>query len=187
MKEIRSCNVETRSEDSELILTGFPVVFDEPTTINDGAGGSYTEIICNGALDNCDLSDVTLRIEHDNSRIPLARTPNTLTLRVVPGRGLEMTANLPDTADGKAVYTSVARRDMRGMSFAFVVPKGGDSFDVKTNTRRINQISKIYECSICAIPAYSQTSVEARSAQNEARQRAKAENNVRFLISQILH
>ncbi|MCE0554730.1 HK97 family phage prohead protease [Bacillus thuringiensis] len=97
------------------------------------------------------------------SKIPLARTPKTMSF-ALDSAGLTMRAELPETEEGKSVYTAVRRQDLSGMSFAFKVPEGGSQFDAKTNTRTITKIEKVYEFSICPFPAYPQTSVEARAA-----------------------
>ncbi len=164
MKEIRVTElrtVENPVDDSSLILEGRPLVYDVPTTIKDKLG-EYTEIIRAGALDSADLSDSRLLYNHDLSKIPLARTPKTMQLSV-DSAGLRMVALLPDTAEGRSVHTAVRRGDLTGMSFAFVVDKGGSLYDPKTNTRTITKIRKILECSLVPFPAYSQTSVEARA------------------------
>lgn len=169
MKEIRvaDVNAEKRSADgsaepTKMVLSGMPILFDTPTTINDNEGG-YTEVIKRGALDQTDLTDSRLLYNHDFNKIPLARTPKTMQLNVTD-KGLEMRAELADTADAKSVYTAVERGDLSGMSFSFTVPEGGDFYDRATNTRTIYKISKIYEVSIVPFPAYAETSVEARSA-----------------------
>ena len=54
--------------------------------------------------------------------------------------GLSMVAELPDTEEARSVYTAVQRGDLSGMSFAFKVPEGGDSYDAATNTRTITKI-----------------------------------------------
>lgn len=169
MKELRIAEIRAADPagDNGLILEGMPIVYDQPTQIKD-IFGEYTEIIRRGALDGADLSDTRLLYNHDLNKVPLARTPKTMQLKVDPA-GLKMTANLPDTVEGQSVYTAVKRGDLSGMSFAFKVPKGGSSYDAKTNTRTITKIEKIYECSICPFPAYPQTSVEARSAIVESR------------------
>lgn len=164
MKEIRI--TEIRANDpagSEgLVIEGRPIVYDQPTTVNDPAG-QYTEIIRSGALDGADLSDARLLYNHDQNRVPLARTPRTMRFDVDPA-GLRMTATLPDTEEARTVHTAVQRGDLSGMSFAFKVPKGGDKYNPATRTREIFKIEKVYEVSIVPFPAYPQTSVEARSA-----------------------
>ena len=136
-------------------------MYDTEAVISTPAG-EYKEIIRRGALDHADLSDSRLLVNHDASRIPLARTGKTMTLEIIPA-GLKMRAVLPETQTGKEVYTAVKRGDLTGMSFAFTVPEGGDDYDAKTNTRTIRQIDKVYEFSVVSFPAYPETSVEARS------------------------
>lgn len=188
MKEIRTVEIRAgdKSVDQEtaLILTGTPIVFDTPTTIND-PGGRYTEIISRGALDNADLTDSRLLVNHDMTRIPLARTPKTMQFKLSPV-GLQMTAELPNTEEGRTAYEAVKRGDLTGMSFAFTVPDGGDTFDPKTNTRTINQIAKVYEVSLVNFPAYQAASVEARDAMNQGLQRLKAINGAKILCNLIL-
>ncbi|WP_454991245.1 HK97 family phage prohead protease [Campylobacter rectus] len=161
MKEIRSCEIKA-SED--MILTGLPIVFNQTATINDG-GLSYNEVILPTALDGCDISDTRLLYNHDNSKVPLARTPKTMKFNK-SSAGLEMIATLPDTAEAKSIYAAVKRGDLTAMSFGFKVSEGGDSYDRASNTRTIHKIDKVYEVSVTPYPAYSATSVEARSRIN---------------------
>jgi len=190
MKEIRIAKIkaEIRANDPAgtdgLYLVGMPIVYDTPTVIHDPAG-AYTEIIQTGALDGADLSDVRLLYNHDLNKVPLARTPRTMQLEVVPA-GLNMRAALPDTGDAKAVHEAVKRGDLSGMSFAFVVPQGGDQYDAATNTRTITKISKIYEISVVPFPAYPTASVEARNARSAGLKTLEAKKRARILINQIL-
>lgn len=163
MKELRIAEIRAKEPggSDSLVLSGRPILYDQPTTIN-APFGEYVEVIKRGALDEADLSDVRLLYNHDMNKIPLARTPKTMHLTLEPA-GLMMRAELPSTEDGRSVHTAVKRGDLSGMSFAFKVPKGGSRYDAKTNTRTITKIEKVYECSVVAFPAYPQTSVEARS------------------------
>lgn len=167
MKEIRIAEIRAGDPAGSegLILEGMPIVYDQPTTINDPAG-KYIEIIRSGALDQADISDARLLYNHDLNKVPLARTPKTMQLTKDPA-GLKMVATLPDTTEAKSVHTAVMRGDLSGMSFAFKVPVGGDSYDAATNTRTINKIEKVYEISVVPFPAYPQTSVEARAAMKD--------------------
>ena len=187
MKEIRLCEIRATApagDENGLVLQGMPIVYDKPTTITD-IGGSYTEVIRAGALDAADLTDVRLLVNHDATRIPLARTPRTMQLEVTPA-GLTMKATLPDTEAGRELYEAVKRGDLSGMSFAFTVPAGGDEYDPATNTRTITQIGKLYECSVVSFPAYPQTSVEARNAQGAALDAFKQGNQAKALINRII-
>ena len=131
-----------------------------------------------------DLTDVRLLFNHDLNRVPLARTPKTMSLSVDPV-GMTIRATLPNTESAREVYEAVKRSDLRGMSFAFKVPEGGDTYDPKTNTRTINQIEKVYECSIVQYPAYGQTSVEARSVMTESQKRLRQLQQLKNVISMI--
>jgi len=188
MKEIRIAEIRATEPTADganaLILTGRPILYDTPTKINDGSG-SYTEIISRGALDGADLSDVRLLYNHDLSKVPLARTPKTMAL-AVDAQGLTLRAELPDTAAAKEVYAAVQRGDLSGMSFAFKVPEGGDSYDPATNTRTIRQIEKVYECSVVPYPAYPTTSIEARSARAAALTRLDQRRRAKILYNQIM-
>lgn len=159
----------------EMTLVGWPVVYDTPTTITDPNAGTYTEIIERGALDETDLRDSTLIYNHDDNRVPLARSPRTMKLTVTE-RGLRMVAELADdNQTATEVYSAVRRGDLSGMSFAFTVPEGGSSYDPATNTRRIKRIAKIYEVSVVPFPAYPTTSVEARDEIRAAHDLQRAE------------
>ena len=83
--------------------------------------------------------------------------------------GLTFEAVLPDTEAGRAAFTAVERGDLKGMSYAFTVPEGGDQYDAKSNTRTITKISKVYECSLTAFPAYESTTVSAESRDSRLR------------------
>ena len=189
MKEFRIAAIETeeRSEGlakPERMLIGKPIVFDKITEITD-KNGSYKEVISRGALDGCDLSDVKLFYGHDVTKVPLAKTPKTMALEVTPA-GLQMRASLADTESAKEVYEAVKRGDLNGMSFAFKVEPGCDSYDARTNTRTINKISKVLEVSVVPFPAYSQTSVEARSAMDTSIERFNKIKAAKILINQIV-
>lgn len=188
MKEVRLAEVRATEPSADgkdtLIIVGTPIVYDTPTTINDPSG-SYTEVIKRGALDGADLTDSRLLVNHDLTRIPLARTPKTMQFSITD-KGLEMRAELPNTEEAKSVYTAVKRGDLTGMSFTFTVPDGGDSYDPATNTRTITKIAKVYEVSLVNFPAYPTASAEARSARAEGLKKLEARNKAITLCNIIL-
>nr|DAK79266.1 MAG TPA: prohead serine protease [Caudoviricetes sp.] len=188
MKEIRTAEVRATEPTADgkdaLIIVGTPIVYDTPTQIND-LFGSYTEVIKRGALVGCDLTDSRLLVNHDLTRIPLARTPKTMQFNITE-KGLEMRAELPDTEEAKTAYTAVKRGDLTGMSFSFTVPEGGDSYDAQTNTRTITKIDKVYEVSLVNFPAYPTASAEARSARTEGLKKLEARNKAKILCNIIL-
>lgn len=188
MKEVRSCEIrasESADNSDALIINGVPIVFETPTTIKSELG-EYTEIIKRGALDNCDMSDSRLLYNHDLSRLPYAKTPKTMKFNIEKD-GLHMSATLPGTEEGRALYEAIQRGDLSGMSFGFRVPPGGDSYDAKNNIRTINQIDKLYEVSVTPFPCYQDTSVstEARDAMKASKDTYKLKQDLKIMCNKI--
>ncbi|MDR2572383.1 MAG: HK97 family phage prohead protease [Oscillospiraceae bacterium] len=151
---------EVRASEKPLVIEGLAIPYDTPAAI-----GNYTEIVRAGALDGVNLDDILLCCNHNMSDVPLARSPKTLTLNVSE-KGLEFKANLPDTEQGREVYTAVKRGDLTKMSFAFSVAENGESFDGDKQTRTITKIERIFEISPVNFPAYDDTAVFARNKHN---------------------
>lgn len=157
MKEYRSAPI---AAGEDLTISGVAVVFDQAATVNT-PDGSFIEVIERSALANADLSDVKLRIEHDGSKVPLARTPGTLSLEITD-KGLCMRASLAgDSPTARDAYAAVKRGDISGMSFGFTVED--DAYDPMTNVRTIRAIKKIYEISLVSDPCYQGTTVSAET------------------------
>lgn len=177
-KEIRAFDFEVRAEQDEehgSIITGQPIVYDEPTDM-----GWYREIIDNGALDQADLRDVRFLINHNTDMIPLARSRNnnansTMQLTAVDGVGLSIRVDLDteNNTEAKNLYSAVKRGDITGMSFMFTVDEDRwEDLDSEYPTRHILSFSKVFEVSAVTFPAYEQTSIQARGL-SEALESAK--------------
>ena len=65
-------NVNAGQNDKGNEIDGKPIVYESKTDI----GGEFAEIIDKGALDKTDLKDVRFLVNHDMTRIPLARSRN---------------------------------------------------------------------------------------------------------------
>lgn len=150
---------EVRAANTPLLIEGLAIPYDTPAEV-----GGYTEIVRAGALDGVDLENVLLCCNHNMADVPLARSPKTMTL-TISGAGLEFKANLPDTEQGREVYTAVKRGDLTKMSFAFSVAENGEVFE--NNTRTITKIERIFEISPVNFPAYNDTAVYARNKTNK--------------------
>ena len=166
-KEIRAFNFEVRAEQDEdhgSIITGQPIVFNEPTDI-----GWYKEIIADGALDDTDLRDVRFLVNHNTDMIPLARSRNnnensTMQLAVDDdGMGIRVDLDTENNADARSLYSAVGRGDISGMSFMFTVDKDSwDDVNTEHPTRHIRSIQNVLEVSAVTFPAYTATSIQAR-------------------------
>jgi HK97 family phage prohead protease len=165
--EHRSYTCEVRAEESEAgaIITGRPIVYNSKTDL-----GWFDEIIERGALHNADLTDVRFLVNHDLSKIPLARsrrnTPNSTMQLSVDAEGLAIRVMLDteNNAEAKALYSAVQRGDISGMSFMFGI-NDEEWSDIESDhpTRHIREISTVVEVSAVTFPAYKDTTIDARS------------------------
>ena len=165
--EQRSYCFEVRAEETERgkVITGRPIVYNSRTDI-----GFFDEIIESGALDNADLTDVRFLVNHDISRIPLARSRrnngnSTMLLTVdADGMGIRVDLDTENNTEARALYSAVERGDISGMSFMFGVrDEEWDNLESEHPTRRIKAISTVVEVSAVTFPAYNSTTINARS------------------------
>lgn len=164
---------ENGSSENESIIDGRPIVYGSRTDL-----GWFDEIIDAGALDAADLTDVRFLVNHDLSKIPLARSRNNnmnSTMQLKPNdNGLDISARIDigANADAKALDSAVRRGDISGMSFMFFVDKDAwEDLESEHPTRHITSISRVVEVSAVTFPAYQATEIYARS--NEALESAK--------------
>lgn len=166
--EKRAYAFEVRAEEGETgaIITGRPIVYNSRTDI----GGMFDEVIEQGALDDADLTDVRFLVNHDLSRIPLARSRrnngNSTMLLTPDLEGLAIRVNLDveNNSEARSLYSAVQRGDITGMSFMFSVnDEEWDNLDSDHPTRRIKKIGSVVEVSAVTFPAYEATTIDARS------------------------
>lgn len=132
--------------------------------------GGFVEMIRPGAFaESLRRDDPLLLTNHDEHRLCLARK-SAGTLRLSEdSHGLKIEADLPDTADGRALHAAIERRDVVGMSFGFFVL---DDLWEQAGTKALRTINKIclLEVSVVNSPAYPQTSVSAVDLRKTARE-----------------
>ena len=164
--EQRSYCFEVRAEETENgnIITGRPIVYDSKTDL-----GWFDEIIERGALDKTDLTDVRFLVNHDISKIPLARSRrnngnSTMQLYVDDfGMSIRVTLDTENNAEAKALYSAVQRGDISGMSFMFSINgQEWENLESDHPTRRIKDIGSVVEVSAVTFPAYESTEINAR-------------------------
>lgn len=155
---------QTTEGNEKHTLYGLPIVYNSRTDI-----GFFDEIIEQGALDKTDLRDVRFLVNHDLSKIPLARSRNnnansTMRLKVTE-KGLEVEVDLDveNNSDARNLYSAVKRGDITGMSFMFRVNgEEWENLDSEHPTRHIKSISTVVEISAVTFPAYESTEIYAR-------------------------
>lgn len=160
LAELRAISLDG-TDQNEMLVEGRAIVYDSPTVMYEWDGVKYYETIAKGALDGADLRDVPFRYNHSNSVMVMARTRNK-TLELIPDdKGLLVRATLADITSGRDLYALIKRGDIDKMSFAFTVTES--SYNKDTRTRTIVRFKKIWDVSAVDTPAYSDTSISARS------------------------
>lgn len=180
------CRAENDSEKGS-ILVGRPIVYDSKTDI----GGWFEEVIERGALDKTDLTDVRFLVNHDTSKIPLARSRkntenSTMKLTVdEDGMGIRVSLDTENNSEARNLFSAVERGDITGMSFMFSIKdEEWDNIDSDYPTRRIKGISSVIEVSAVTFPAYEETSISARDkgALENARKAVETAKEERKLV-----
>ena len=161
--EYRNFNLELRGEDESRHIEGYGSVFNSRSLDL----GGFQEIIAPGAFDGViERSDVKALLDHNAERGILARSRNgkgSLSLEL-DERGLKYSFDAPHTNLGDEVVEGLKRGDYSQSSFAFTVES--DSWTKEEDgsyLRTINKIGNLYDVSIVANPAYTDTSVALRS------------------------
>ena len=174
--EQRNYSFELRAEMNEQtgIVTGRPIVYNSRTDL-----GYFDEVIEPGALDKTDLRDVRFLVNHDLSRIPLARSRNNnanSTMQLMPdaeGMAIRVNLDVENNADARSLYSAIERGDLSGMSFMFgIEDEEWEGLDTDHPTRHIRSISRVIEVSAVTFPAYADTTISVRN--KEALESAKA-------------
>lgn len=166
--EQRSYSFEIRAEQNEDevgVITGRPIVYNSRTDL-----GYFDEVIESGALIGTDLRDVRFLVNHDMSKIPLARSRNNnanSTMQLTPNsEGLDIRVNLDvkNNSEARNLYSAIERGDITGMSFMFSVDsEEWENLESDHPTRHIKRISNVVEVSAVTFPAYDQTSISVRN------------------------
>lgn len=162
----RNYTFEIRAEEGERgnVIVGRPIVYNSRTNM-----GYFDEIIEPGALNNTDLTDVRFLVNHDLSKIPLARSRrnngNSTMQLIVDNDGLSIRVllDIENNADARALYSAVQRGDITGMSFMFgISDEEWENLESDHPTRHIRALSVVVEVSAVTFPAYEATEINTR-------------------------
>lgn len=178
--ERRAYAFAVRAEENEngKVITGRPIVYDSRTDL-----GWFDEVIEAGALDKTDLTDVRFLVNHDTSKIPLARsrrnTPNSTMQLWTDAEGMAIRVNLDteNNSEARNLYSAVERGDISGMSFMFSIDgERWEDLESDHPTRHIEAIGTVVEVSAVTFPAYEDTEINARSKEALENARLALEN-----------
>lgn len=177
--EKRYFNFEVRaaSDDRGALIEGRPIVYESKTDM-----GDYDEVIDRGALDGTDLTDVRFLVNHDLSKIPLARSRRNngnSTMRLSPdyeGMLIEAHVDTENNAEARALYSAVQRGDISGMSFMFSINDyEWEGLETERPVFHIKSVGSVVEVSAVSFPAYESTEIYARSKETLERAREALE------------
>lgn len=163
---------EVRAQEEEgMFVEGYAAVFDHSTVMFEYDGVEYKEVICRGAFDKAQMSDVVMNFDHQGK--PVARTKNSTLNLTIDDIGLKIKADLSGTQEARTLYEEIKAGYIDKMSFAFTV--ADESYDKATHTRSINGIKRLYDVAAVSIPAYDSTLIQARSFFEAEAERERAE------------
>lgn len=163
---VRSYDFELRGTagGDGLTMEGYAAVFNSPTTIRD-AMGEFEETILPGAFKRS-LDARTPVLQWDHGRDPAVGTAPIGDIQDLreDDHGLLVRARLYDHPSTGRVRQAIAGRSVKGMSFRFGVPDGGDLWTKKDGKdRREIRDADVHELGPVVFPAYDTTSVSVRS------------------------
>ena len=158
-REYRTLNleVEKREEDSEpsYIVRGYASTFEPYVLFTDG-DIEYYEQIDPKAFDECDMTDVVFRVDHEGA-VYARSSAGTLEVGV-DEHGLYDRADLSKTAKARELFEDIQAGNYPKQSFAFTVKE--DSYNKETHTRTILKIAKLYDVSPVSFPANPTTELD---------------------------
>lgn len=208
--EGRSMNIERRALAIDEIESAVPLLAVESRSEEDGSERQYiVGYAAKFGVNSLDLGDFIERIDpgafgivaerrgrkkpletralwnHD-ANFPLARYPGTLKLNV-DEVGLRYEFPVPDTTYGRDIASNIAAGIVKGSSFSFTVPSGGDSWSVEDgrSIRTINRVDTLLDVGPVTFPAYPDADVKVaqRSFDHFRQERQRHEEARRYMAT----
>jgi HK97 family phage prohead protease len=163
---VRSFDFELRGEpDGDgLTLHGYAAVFNSPTKIRD-LQGEFEETLLPGAFKRS-LETRTPVLQWDHGKDPAVGTAPIGDIQDLreDDHGLLVRARLYDHPSTGRVRQAIKGKSVKGMSFRFGVPEGGEAWSTRDgmDVREISD-ADVHELGPVVFPAYDSTSVTVRS------------------------
>lgn len=148
-------------EDGQPRIMGRAVVYN---ALSEDLGG-FRERFLPGAVKFTE--DMVALFDHDTSKVLGRASAGTLSVTDGPA-GVDMVALPPDTTWARDLRVSMERGDIKHMSFRFRPLEQDWQMEGDTPIRTVTA-AEVSEVSVVSMPAYAQTSVEARSMAAELR------------------
>ncbi len=156
-----------RSDDGDgLTLRGYAAVFDSPTRINSWEG-EFDEQIARGAFSRT-IAERKPVLQFDHGRGLIGSLPIGQITRLREDRkGLYVEARLFDNWAVQPVRDAIAGGAIDGMSFRFMVPDDGDTWQKRSGDVPLRTLTDVdmVELGPVVFPAYRDTEVSVRAAE----------------------
>lgn len=166
--------------DGKRYLEGYFAVFNEPYKVCDGwvetvAPGAFARYLASGA-------DTKVLWNHDTNLV-LGSTANRTAALHEDETGLFGSVEINEKdQDALNVYARISRGDVDGCSFGFEIARQEEWWDGDdVYLTKIMEVDPLYEVSPCTFPAYTATSISARSKKDleTAKARRKEAENLK--------
>ena len=163
MREVRANLAQARAagDDENKSVSGLGIVYDQWMELWPG----YKERINKGAVQ---LAETVKSFFNHNPSNVLSTLESTPPLELSDGdEGMEYTSPIPPTSYGRDLEVNLERGNVKGSSFAFAVPQGGDKMWEDNDGvvhREIRNLT-LFEIGPVTDPAFIQTSAALRSAE----------------------
>lgn len=148
-------------------IEGYGVVFDKKSH----QLGWFVESVSRDAFKDVDMSDVVATFNHDFNMVMARTSSNTLKLSI-DKRGVKYTFDAPNTTAGNDLLENVRNGNVVGSSFMFTIAEdrwtfknGSDEID----EREILKVDRLYELGPVTMPAYPDTTAQAKRTYEEAK------------------
>jgi len=183
---VQTREAESEETGKELWVEGKAVSFNSPTVLFEYDGIEYKEQIDDRAFDEANMSDVIFNYNHSGK--VMARTRNNTLQLEKKDDGLYMRARLDGTEEGRRLYDEIRGGYIDRMSFQFTIKE--EAYDRENHMWTVRKVKRLYDVSAVDIPAYDDTSIEARrnsvileaKAQEQSKREAAAELSRRQLM-----
>lgn len=161
--QVRALPIEGE-EKQELWVEGYAARFNSPTVLFEMDGVEYKEQVASDAFSEAKMDDVIFNYNH-GGRV-MARTRNKTLQLAVDENGLFIRARLDGTEEGRSLYQDIQNGYIDRMSYRYTVKS--EAYDQENRTWTLLRVKRLYDVSAVDIPAYEDTSIEARKADAEA-------------------
>jgi HK97 family phage prohead protease len=176
---VEAVEVETRDGEEAkktFMVSGTPILYNRLTTLVDNADYTVREIIDAGAArEALNAAEQVLLWNHNAAQPMAARKNNTLTVRE-DDSGVHIDADVSGSAWGRDGYEAIRSGLVDSMSFAFFVNRDGYTIEQtevekkQVITQKIHKFSRIVDFSPVTYPAYKDTDISARGAEDILRE-----------------